>query len=90
MHGVPKLQLNCTIYEYHYYTQYNFLFPFLNLGTPHFFLPLYVPISALLPDLHYVDLIPENPEDTSICTHPTPPSQLEHISTGTALPPVLR
>ena len=55
---------------------------------PVFFLPSYVPISALLPGLHYVNLIPENPEDTPVHTHPTPPSQLEHISTGTALPPV--
>ena len=47
-----------------------------------------MPISALLPDLHYIDLILENPEDTPIRTHPTPPSQLEHISTGTAFPPV--
>ena len=48
-----------------------------------------MPISALQnPDLHYVDLILENPKDTPIRTHPTPLSQLEHISTGTALPPV--
>ena len=41
-----------------------------------------------LPDLHYVDLMPENPEDIPIHTHPTPPSQPERISTSTAFPPV--
>ena len=45
---------------------------------------LYVPISE---DLCYVDLILENIEDTY--THPTPPSELKNISTGTVLPPVL-
>ena len=43
-----------------------------------------MPISA---DLHYVDLVLENIEDTR--TRPTPLSQLENISTGTMLPPVL-
>ena len=78
------------VYKYHYYTQYNFLFPFLNLGTPLFSTFICANFCPSLPDLRYVDLILENSENTStsIRTHPTPPSQLEHISTGTALPPV--
>ena len=58
-----------------------------NLGT-HLFHLLYVPISALLPDLHHVDLIPGNFVDATIRTHPTPPNQIENIPTGMVLPPV--
>ena len=69
------------------YVQYNLQFPFLNLSIPSLIFYMYH-FLPLLPDLHYVDLIPGNLKDTPTHTPPTPPHQLENIQTGTVLPPV--
>ena len=72
------------LYKYHYYTHSTtFYYHSSTLVLFLLFHLLYEPISA---DLRYVDLILENIEDTR--THPTLPSQLKNISTGTALLPV--
>ena len=69
-------------------TTYNATFNYhpSTLVPPPSFTFLYVPISALLPDLHNVDLIPGNFVDATTRTHATSTNQIENIPTSTVLP----
>ena len=69
-------------------TTYNATFNYHSstLVPPPSFTFLYVPISALLPDLHHVDLKSGNFMDATTRTRATSMNQIENIPTDTVFP----